>query len=242
MMLVLLGLSWVALAQSEPNPTDSQSLFNSQVPDATITIKKHPLGADMVEITMTPAGYPPELLKSQIQKLGKYLHSDPRGLQVYDYVLDPSSPNSHFTKAQFAVDGVIVRQAGSVRLNPFAQAFAGAPKPWTIHALNLQFQSEVPTSATLKSYPGKAVRVEGRYENPSNPKLSDIEYRIQLVSQDPAKFDIPEPGANKASSTAPAPPKSSVDWTTHAVFVIAALSFGALVDSLLLRGRPRGRF
>ena len=125
--LVLLGLSWVAIAQTDSVPQESKSLFESQVPDATITIKKHPLGADMVEVTMTASGYPPELLKSQIQHLGKYLHSDPRGLQVYDYVLDPSNPNTHFTKAQFAVDGVILRQLGSVRLNPFAQAFAGAP-------------------------------------------------------------------------------------------------------------------
>jgi len=136
---------------------------------------------------------------------------------------------------------VILRQLGSVRLNPFAQAFAGAPKPWTIQALNLQFQGEVPTSSSLKSYLGKSVRVEGRFENASNPKLADLEYRIQLLSQDPSKFDVPEPGAPPAKLASATGTKSSVDWTTFAVFVIAALSLGALVYSLLLRGRPRGR-
>jgi hypothetical protein len=56
-MLLVLGVLGTAAAQTESGSSTPPSLFTSQVPDATITINKHPMGADMVEITMTPVGH-----------------------------------------------------------------------------------------------------------------------------------------------------------------------------------------
>jgi hypothetical protein len=63
-----------------------------------------------------------------------------------------------------------------------------------------------------------------------------------LLSQDPAKMDIPEPGDKPLTQEAKPPRAPGIDWTTIAVFVIAAGAVGALVYSLLLRGRPVTRY
>ena len=240
-MLLPLGLLGVAIAQTDIQGQPRASLFNTQVPEATILISKHPTGADMVEITMTKKGFPGELLTKDIKELGKYLNSEPRGVQIWDYVLDPSNPNSHFTKATFAVDGVLNRKLESVRLNPFARALAGAPKPWQIHSLSFQLKGESPTSKMIQSYQGNSVLVEGRFEKSPDPNLAGIEYRVELLSQDPAKIDIPEPGdppikAKKAKETS-----DSTDWSIFAIFGIATVALGSLVYSLLLRGRAKPR-
>src|SRR5580700_4692510 len=100
-LLPALVLCPAAFGQTRSAPAQPQSLFNSTAPDVTITIKKHPMGADLIEITMKAAGYPLKLLEDQIKSLGAYLHSDPRGLSVEDYLLDPSNPNSTFSRANF---------------------------------------------------------------------------------------------------------------------------------------------
>jgi len=237
-MFLLFGVARVALAQTGSDPSQHQSLFTSLVPDAAITVHKHPMGADMVEITMRASGYPGKLLESQIQKLGAFLKSDPRGVQTWDYELNP---DMHFTKATFAVDGIIDRKLGAVRLNPIAKAFAGAPQPWTIHSLEIQFQGEIPTGNMIQVWPSKASVVEGRFENTKDPRMAGIEFRIQLLSQDPSKMDIPEPGVVRQTPINNAIQPTGTDWTTVVVFIVAAVAIGALVYSLLLKGRPKSR-
>ena len=241
-MLLLLGILRVAVAQSETPPPAQKSLFASLVPDATISIRKHPMGADMVDITMKAAGYPPKLLDAQLKALGTFLGSQPRGVQIGDVILDETNPNSKFLKASFAVDGVIDRKVGSVRLRPFVQAFAGAAKPWTINSVEFQFQGEVPTEKMLQYFRSKGEIVEGKFENTKDARTAGIEFRVQLLSQDPAKIDIPEPGDNPAPPIKKPVPPPGMDWTTIIVFIVAAGAVGALVYSLLLRGRPKGRF
>lgn len=240
-MLLLLGIMRVAVAQTGSTHPQRQSLFTSLVPDATITITKHPMGADMIEMSFTAKGYPAKLAKEQIQRLGASLKCDPRGVQVGDYVVEGGNPAMHFTKAMFAVDGVIDRQQGTLRLNPFAQAFAGAPNPWTIRSLELVFQNEVPTRNMIMHLNGKAARVEARYEDNSTSKFSGIEYRILLLSQDPNQKFIPEPWDKPLAPVTTPPRPPGTDWTIIAVFIIATGAVGALVYSLLLRGRPAAR-
>ena len=239
-MLLLLGILRVAVAQPKSTPDSRPSLFTTLVPDATITIKKHPMGADMVEITLTAKGYPANLIRSQIRNLGRYLGSEPRGVEVWDYILDPSNPAMHFTKATFAVDGVIDTVHGSMRLNPFAKAFAGAEKPWTIRSIDFLFQNEVPIHSMSGVWVGKGAVVERRFQDNRSPQLTGLEFRVQLLTQDPAKMDIPEPG-DKAETAKHSSHSQGTDWTTIAVFLVAAGAVGALVYSLLLRGRPVAR-
>lgn len=237
-MVLLLGLVSGALAQPEPAAADQRGLFTSLVPDATVTIWKHPMGADMVEIAMTAPGYPAKLLGDQIAHLGKYLGSDPRGLQIWDYDLDPDKANMHFTKATFAVDGVINRQVGAFRLNPFVKAFAGAEAPWTVHCMDLVFQGEAPTSKMIRLWRSKSAILEARYDQSPDRRLSGVDYRVRLLAQDPARMDIPEPSDDRPDRQKTAPAPSGSDWASIAVLLIAATAVGALVYSLLLRGRP----
>jgi len=211
------------------------------VPDATISIKKHPLGPDMVDVTMKASGYPSKLLESQIRDLEKFMKSAPRGVEVYDYVLNPSDPNSHYTRAKFVVDGAIDRTLGSVRLGPFVRALAGAPKPWTVNSIEFQFQGETPTDKMIQAFRSKSAVVEGRFEDSKDPRVAGIEFRVQLLTQDPSKIDIPEPGDAPLPVPAKPAPRPGRDWITIAVFLIAAGAVGALVYSLLLRARPKAR-
>jgi len=240
-VFLLLGLAGLTAAQTGSAPQTPDSLFSTMVPDATISIKKHPLGPDMVDITMKAAGYPIKLLESQIQNLQKFMHSAPRGVQVYDYVLNPSDPNSHFTRGQFVVDGALNRELGSVRLKPFAQALAGAPKPWTVNSIEFQLEGETPTDKMIRAFRSKAAIVEGRVEDSKDPRVAGIEFRVRLLTQTPEEIDIPEPGdAPLKSQNKPASPPGR-DWTTIVVFLVAAGAVGALVYSLLLRARPMSR-
>ncbi len=241
-LLLLLGLLRVAVAQSQSIPQAEPSLYASLVPDVSVSVKKHPLGPDLVEITMKAAGYPPKLLAAQIQALGGYLKSEPRTVQVWDYVLEEGNPSMHFTKATFAVDGVINRQLGSVRLNPFAKAFAAGTKPWIVNSLDFHFEGEVPTDKMIKLWRSKSAVVEGRYANTKDPRLAGVEFRVKLLTQDPSKMDIPEPGDAPIQPEKKPSQSSGTDWTAITVFLVAAAAVGALVYSLLLRGRPKARF
>ncbi len=231
----------VGFAQSGGGSQDGTSLFASLVPDASITIKKHPLGADLIEVTMRAPGYPGAILRDQIRKLGTFLGSDIRGLQLWDYGIDAPDSTMHFTKATFAVYGVIDRQFGAFRLNPFAMAFAGAKAPWTVNSMELEFQGEVPNTKMLWDMHTKAVAVEARFEDSSDPRVAGIEYRIKLLTQDASKFRIPDPRDKPATGPKPAASHSRLDWMLTALFLIAAGAVGALVYSLLLRGRPKAR-
>jgi len=233
-ILLLLCLVQVATAQSEPT-----NMFNSVAPDITIVVHKHSMGADMVQFTARAAGYPPDLLRKQIDNLGKYLHSVPRGVDIGQYNPDPANKSLAFTKGEFAIDGIIDHAKGTLRINPIAQSIAGAPSPWTIHGLEIEFEGEVPSSEMPRRWPSKYVPGEGRFEGTSDSRLTGVEYRITLLSQDPAKFDIPEPGQKPTLEKKKKAPASGADWTSITVFLVAAAAVGVLVYSFLLRVKPR---
>lgn len=233
-ILLLFGLMQVSLAQTVPS-----SVFKSSVPDVSIHIHKHSTGADMVEITARAEGYPADLLLQQIQKLGEYLHSQPRGIDVGQYNPDPGNPSLAFTKGEFAIDGIIDRREGTLRINPIVQSFAGAPKPWTIHGVEILFQGELTTSKMPRHWNSQVVPGEGRFEGLSDSRLTGVEYRITLLSQDPSKFDIPEPWQKPTQESQKKVQASAMDLTSIIVFIVAAVAVGALVYCLLLRVKPK---
>ncbi|MDR3688618.1 MAG: hypothetical protein P4L46_04505 [Fimbriimonas sp.] len=233
-ILLVLGFLQVSTAQSGSN-----SLFNTVVPDATVHVYKEQNGADLVEITMRAEAYPADLLRTQIESLVRFLGSKPRGIDVGSYAPDPAKPQMTFTKGFFAVDGVIDHVNGTLRINPLIQALAGAPKPWTITGVEIEFQGEHPTSAMPKRWSSRYVPGEGRFEGAKDQRLTGVEYRITLLSQDPTKFDIPEPGQKQAPEATKTTQSPSTDWVVIGVFVVAAGAVGALVYSLLLGGRQK---
>lgn len=226
--LLVLFLAGMAGAQ-QPQKT----LFETVRQQVAIVVRKHPTGADLVEITMLESGYPADLLKRQIEELGVQLKSAPRGLQLYNRSIPTDGKAMNFLKATFAIDGIIDRTKSALRIQPIVRAFAGAPEPHTIKGISIMFDGEQATSKTLR-----------RLENDPNVELQAIairqplglEYRVKLISQDPAAITVPDslddsPGKNGASPQA----KNGVDWTLWSLLGVAALAVGALVYFVLLR-------
>jgi hypothetical protein len=229
----------VGLAQES-----NQNLFTSVKPEATIKVQKHSMGADLIEITLLDANYPPQVLRDQIRRLGADLHSDPRGVTLSLVTMSKNDPGGAFLRANFAVDGVTDPEAGVFRLGPLVRSMTGAPAGHEIHGLAIIFERLAPKPTTLEQFglgPNSPVSVLGRY----TPGPIGLEYRVALNTQDPSKIHIPDQQTT-VSETAPAsppePPKTP--WMLYAAIALFALAMGALVYSLTLRSSgprpPRG--
>ncbi|MGV3619015.1 MAG: hypothetical protein ACO1SV_27120 [Fimbriimonas sp.] len=231
--LIALGLLAAAMAPAQAGG----NLFATTRPDATIVVRKHATGTDVVEVTMQQAKYPEALLREQVQAVGRYLGNEPTGVRIGPYQVG-SDPNLRFTQALFAVKGLIDQSTGMLRVEPFAKAFAGAPAPNTVDVLMVEFDNERPTGNTLQNYLPESGEV--KVQAVAGPNSTGVEYRIQLLTQDPNKIFIPDNRKQSPAASTPPPPKpaSGPDWVLYGVLGTAALAVGALVYSLLLRARP----
>lgn len=214
--------------------TLAQSSGEDFRPDATIVVREHSLGADMVEVTMSRADYPSDLLLRQMEDLGKRVGSAPRGLVVGQVQVDPGNPQLKFVKAKFAIDGLIDRPAGVLRLEPIIRAFAGSPEPYTNWSLLVLFDGERPGAGTIRRHESATVVGEGRV-NASPPM---IEYAIRLKSQDPAKIDFPEKAPERSAPAKPSEEATGTPVLFWGAVALAGLAAGALVYLALLRGGP----
>lgn len=228
-------LALAACAGAQPGAPGGQarSLFLTVKPQVTVVVREHNTGADLVEMTLLDPHYPPEVLQSQIATLGALLNSKPRGLHVYrQQILKDLS----FIKATFAVDGLVDPQKG-LRLAPIVKALAGAPGKRALRGMSIIFEGQAPNERTVRRFASPAVEVEAQ----ADPGFGGIEYRVRLLTQDPARIDLPDgaPVPVQPAVPVPKPPRGGVDWTLIALFGVAAIAVGALVYSLLLRARPR---
>jgi hypothetical protein len=194
-------------------------------PQATIVIWEHATTADMVEITMLRQAYPAEDLRAIATRLGEETGSPPRGLAIYTAGYHGSDPRFQFLKASFATDHVIDRSAGVVRLQPIVRAFAGRAAASRIDALTVIFQGERPSGSTLKRYVSPAVRIEG--STLGNP--IGLEYRVQLLTQDPARIEIPDRYVPPDRPVRSIAPDRTPGWLIGVLVGAAALVSGCLV-------------
>lgn len=198
---------------------------DSKAPQVVVIVHKHPVGADIVDVTVSDANYPKPLLQSQMEALGRELQSEPRGLSVYTSGTDPKFK---FLKASFAVDGLIDRTNGTIALQAVVRAFLGAPAPYTIDSLLVTFEGESPVAQqTLMEYSSKTVALKMHVSN--FPK--GIEYRIVALTQDPTQLEIPgryEPAKNPGQSHTPAK-KNNPNWVTWGLVGCAGIAGAALV-------------
>jgi len=230
-----LGVAWVGsaivCAQDAPQP----SLFDTLRPGVTVVVKEHATSADLVEITVLDADYPPELLKEQARKIGDAVGSASRGVQVWSKPLDDTNARLSFLKATFATDHLIDRAQGVLRLAPIIRAFAGVAEPYTITGISVMFDGEAPSSQIVRTFASEALVVEGRAT--STPP--GIEYRVLLLSQNPEALDVPE----RVDST-PISPAARTNGSSRTVLIalcaLAALAAGALVYLALMRNPTRG--
>ena len=240
--IVGIGLLWatgLAYAQSNPSPSTTPiDLFTASRPQATVSVTKHQLGADLVQITVLNPQYPAEVLSTQIDALGKELHSTIRGLSLTKDDYGMGKPEMALPKASFAVDGLINPTTGELRIGPVARALCGAPSPYTLQDFSLIFTSQRPGANTLQRFRSDAIEVQSQVLAGG----FGLEYRVRLLTQKPEQIDIPEggPSAVKPSPVRPAT-TGNQNWTLWVLIAVVSIATGALVYSLLLRPRPRAR-
>ncbi|MBX7134949.1 MAG: hypothetical protein K1X67_19960 [Fimbriimonadaceae bacterium] len=226
-------LALTALSGAQTSEEKIEAALNSVPSQAVVTVRKHAMGADMVEITMLDPKYPLDLLRGQIERIGQFTGAGARGVKVGK----TAQSDKGFVKATFATNNIIEDETGKFRLEPFARAFAGAPKPYTISAFLVSFEEQRPTEKSVKTYRSDAVALAGRA---IPPPFGGLEYRVVLFTQDPDAIAIPdehkEPAPVVKKAVTP-PPKSNQNTLTIVLIAVAALAAGALVYFLT---RPRG--
>jgi len=214
----------------------ASSLFSTVRPDLMIVVREHSTGAEMVQVTAVAKDYPAALLREQVIALGKELGIEARGLVVTAPKLGTEASVS-FVRAEFAVNGLIERDLGIVRLQPLVRAFCGAPEPHTVRGLKIAFEGERPTGKMHQRLTiADVLALEGR----ASVSPPGIEYQIRLDAQDPSKILIPDEYAAKSNQTPVESPSTAPSRSLLiGLFVLAGLGVGALVYLAILRSGSR---
>lgn len=216
--------SAAAVAQEAP-------VLLSGRPDVVISVKKSDVGADYVRIQALDEDYPAELLQSQIEAIGRYNGTQIRGLEV-SYA--GSEGAGRILTASFATDRLMDQTAGTLELNAFAKAFAGAKEPNTIGRIAVMFEGFKPSQpVTVAQWSDANVEVMSHYDT----NLDLVDYRVTLKTQDPDKISIPE---TIAESTKREEIPSNIGFNP---WLIAAIVGGAALLGLLVYFvlRPKGQ-
>ena len=223
----VLSAAFASFGQSTPN------LFTSLRPDVSVVVKKHDLGADLVEMTFLNGDYPPEVAQTQIDNMAKMLGSTARGVS-FSKVDMGAATRGAMLKVSFGIDGLIDRSHGVLHVSQIAKAMVGAPAPYTIGGIMVVFDREIPGPTTIRNYfPGnRTVEVQARADDPR----VGVEYRIRLLSQVADAIVIPE-GDQQSKPETPNRSQKSNDLYIWIILVIASIAAGALVYSLLLQSR-----
>jgi hypothetical protein len=216
-----------------------ETSYGGRAMQAAIVVKEHTTGADFVTITMLEPEYPPDLLRRQVEQVGRELGGEARGIQVFRYELEPDDPNMAFLKVTFAVDGLIDREKQILRVQPLLRAFAGAPEPYTVTGLTIIFDGERPAAHTPRDVRSEAVVATAGFND--DPPLVGIEYRVQLLSQDPEAIVFPERADVEPPRPVPVAQPPGIPWIVWPLIIVAALAVGPLVYFALLRAGKKPR-
>ncbi|MDQ2986841.1 MAG: hypothetical protein M3R13_09005 [Armatimonadota bacterium] len=215
-------LAGASVAQDQP-------VLLSGRPDVIVHVRKSDIGADYVRIQALDANYPQELLRSQIEAIGRYNESQIRGLEV-SYA--GSGGSGRILSATFATDRLMDQAANTLELNAFAKAFAGAPAPNTVGVIAVMYETFTPSeSVTVAQWADKNVEVSSHYDG----NLKVVDYRIKLLSQNPEEVSIPTTIAESTKRSETTSNKGFNPWLVTAIVAGAAL-LGLLVYFAL---RPR---
>jgi hypothetical protein len=198
-------------------------------PDVIVTVKKSDVGADYVRIQMLAEDYPAELLRTQVQNIGKYNESQIRGLEITN---EGGGGAGRILSASFATDRLMDQTAGTLELEAFAKAFAGAPEPNTIQIIAVMYENFKPSkTVTVAQWAGNGTEVSSAFDT----NLNIVEYRVKLTTQDPDEISIPGTLSESTKSSEPASNKGLNPW------VVAGILCGAAVIgvSVYFAMRPR---
>jgi hypothetical protein len=215
-----------------------KSVFQVSRPDVIVSVTKHPVGADMFEISAVTPNYPDVLMRRQIEKMCEILGVPARGLIVQTVRVGGESKITS-TRATFATNGVIDREHGILRIAPIVQGFAGAPAPYTVHGMTIMFNGEQPSPNVLRSYSTADIRLQAIAN--VNPPV--VEYRIQLLSQDPHELDVPDstPAEQNGTPISSTVQQNGVDWSLWIALFAAAVAASVLAYFMLIRSSAKPR-
>jgi hypothetical protein len=216
-------LSLTAVAQDAPVLLQGRA-------DIIVSVRKSDVGAEYVRIQALNENYPPELMRSQIAKIGEYNQTDIRGLEVNQESMGGAGT---ILTASFATDLLMDQNAGTLELNAFAKAFAGAPEPYTVKMVGVMFENFKPSEkVTVAHWADKGVEISSAFDN----NLNVVEYRIKLNTQDPDQISIPNTIA-ESTNRAETPSKKGLNpWVVVGIVLGAAL----IGVSVYFVTRPRG--
>ncbi len=201
--------------------------------DVLVSVRKDRVGNDVVTVGARAADYPPDLLQGQLVRLGEVLaRGGARGASVHRDEIRVGEGTESVLRGVCAVDGLIDAATGSLAVAPIAQAFAGAPAPYTVRRMLVSFDGVTTRPGHTLAYhtAGKAsdLAFTGRRIG------SSVEYDVRLLSQDPARLVVHETAAAAKPVADSKPAASRLDAATLALFALAALASGALVYCLIL--------
>lgn len=237
LLLFVLGLASVSVPQDVEQKGAEQGLFGSVKPDATIVVKKHSTGADMVEVTMLNPAYPPELLKERIFAIGKELGVEARGVSVGTYSLGAANdPNLRFVKGTFAIDGLVDVPNHRLRIQSIVRAFVGDPEPLTVRGLSIFFSGLQPHPRYVRTFVDDHVRAEARVQR---SPIAGIEYRIRIDATKPESVVFPEYAPERKALPPPSETENRSKVGLWIAILVAALAAGALVYLAVIRSGAR---
>lgn len=191
-------------------------------PDLIVSVHRDNVGSDIVDVGARSPQYPSDLLASQLEALGQALGSTARGVSVTH---QPLGGNETAVKGMCAVDGLIDRKTGHLGVAAVAQAFAGAPAPYTVHRLLVSFDGERTGPKTIQRFSNRDLAFTGRIVG------SSIEYNVELKSQDPKRLVVHEGGG---AAPRVLPSRGGFDPLTYVLGAVAVAAAGALVYCLLV--------
>ena len=220
-------------------PQDPSSPLSTGIrPQAIVQVSETKVGADLITITVLDADYPPKLLQSQAEAIGRNVGGGSRGVQVFQEAMRQGDSKSSLWKATFAVDGIIDSTHHIMRLGPIASGLAGVPAPHTLNQFFIDFDRASVGPMTIGDFSSPSVRIKQDVEGVS------VEYAVELLSQDPRLIVIPDSKAVPGVKVAAAAPSAGgkTDWVVLGASIVGALAAAALVYSLLLvMLRPTGK-
>lgn len=193
-------------------------------PEAAIVVRKHAMGSDLVDITISSKGEWSETVRERVAALGKELGVEPRGLVV--------SADEGYFRASFAINGLVNDTEPRLNLPALAKAFAFGSKP--IRTFSVFFEGVVPNDKIPSRW--FAPKESWLFEGMAMKSPSGIEYRVKVNTSDPAEISLP--GSSEAKRiNAESKPQKKLDFVLVAVIIVVSVAIGVLVYSALTRSR-----
>ncbi len=206
-----------------------QSKFFASVrPDATVVVKTHQMGTNLVEITYQGSSYPEPAIEQMLVRLGAALGNEPRNLVT--------TVEENVVKATFAVQGLVTESDSRLNLSALAIAMAFGDHP--IKSFSVFFEGITPDKSTPKKWfaPNDAWMMEG--VSMASPK--GLDYRVKVNTANPNEIYMPDSKSAPIVSGKPDSTEHPNYFILGGIFV-GAIAVGLLVYSALLRPRQKGR-